>query len=134
MRVEVGDGNSANRENVGNDEAEQNKRQAGRLQVAQPLTGRHAHFQQEQTQYALEQVDQERIIDSRHIRTLQSADVAHDDSAEQQVEARIQEDLVQNFGTENALRLGSRRELFLGYWLFGFFDRRCRGRRRSSVS
>ena len=57
--------------------------------------GRHAHLEQEQAEHALEQGHEEVVVGARDLLSLQTADEADDDAAEEQVEARVEEDLVQ---------------------------------------
>ena len=93
------------REQVRGEHAEGDVRQPGRPQVLELARGGHAHFQQEEAEYALEQRHEEAVVGAGDFGALQAADQADEDAAEEQVQAGIQEDLVEQFPRDDALLL-----------------------------
>src|SRR5271165_2541244 len=101
--VDVRDDDPQRGEEVGRQKTEQDESAAGGLEVPQFTGSRHAHLEQEQAKRALKRRDEQGVGVVSDFVSLQPADEPDDDAAEEQTQARIEEDLPQQLAGEDAL-------------------------------
>src|SRR5262249_14904995 len=93
--VGMGDDDSDGGEQVGGQQDERDITQSGGLQILEFPRSRHSHLEEEEAEDPLEQVNEELVVILRDLDSLEAADETNGDPAEQQVESRIQEDLME---------------------------------------
>ncbi len=71
-----------------------------RFQVLELARGGHSHLEQKQAKHALEQRDKEIVVVAGDRLSLHAADQPDDDTAKEQVQPRVQENLVQQLAID----------------------------------
>lgn len=105
VREYVHEKNPGGREDVGCQHAEKDVGQAAGLEVPQLARGPHSHLEQEEAEHSLEKTDEEVIVLADNILTLHAADKADQDSAEEQIEPRIEKHFMEQFAGDDAVLL-----------------------------